>query len=546
MLLNLLNLFSLVFALFKKIYLMNQELERLRQCPSHDIISNETTTHPYSPTNDFTTSDFTTSDDFGFSDEITAIFSAASELFTTVVAETTAAISDNNKSFTQTCYKEWICSNVTKNVVAPTIATLFYLNFSTTILPEIVQQMNVSSYEYSSMMPTTFFEFNTTFDSYENMTADTNETEFLAYSTTIANNFTDVDDGDYNGHDENFKDDNDRTTASVDHSYNYDSYDNEKRFRRNIANQLDADEETDYLQYDDDDNTNPDYKTDLNVVDEEETNYPKINSIEMVTLDSYDGFENITEYISSTVTSFLENTTETLTTLEPMNETEIYDLWMNYLTTISTESDTFDTSTEYTTETTDESCYKLVCKNLSTDELTTVPYASDTAEEEEPVPIRAISSWHTTPIPITSSTHMQYTIEPTNTSFVANTTLKPKCVPFTKNGAIDNITGIPPEFVGQGLIKTINKMNEKDQLELRDLCWETIFGQELVKLTVLDLIFTIITTLFMDFFRALFVRFMNKCWCWDLEKKYPKVFRIALIFLAQIFTKFLFVFPKTR
>lgn len=33
----------------------------------------------------------------------------------------------------------------------------------------------------------------------------------------------------------------------------------------------------------------------------------------------------------------------------------------------------------------------------------------------------------------------------------------------------------------------------------------------------------------MDFFRALFVRFMNKCWCWDLEKKFPKYgdFKIA-------------------
>ena len=56
-----------------------------------------------------------------------------------------------------------------------------------------------------------------------------------------------------------------------------------------------------------------------------------------------------------------------------------------------------------------------------------------------------------------------------------------------------------------------------------------MFGQELVKLTVMDLIFTILQTLIMDFFRALFVRFMNNCWCWDMEQIYPKYgdFKIA-------------------
>lgn len=69
----------------------------------------------------------------------------------------------------------------------------------------------------------------------------------------------------------------------------------------------------------------------------------------------------------------------------------------------------------------------------------------------------------------------------------------------------------------------IMNMDQQEQLVLRKLCWETMFGQELVKLTVMDLVATITSTLFMDFFRALFVRFFNKFWCWDLEKRYPKV-----------------------
>ncbi|XP_058123628.1 transmembrane channel-like protein [Anopheles ziemanni] len=65
--------------------------------------------------------------------------------------------------------------------------------------------------------------------------------------------------------------------------------------------------------------------------------------------------------------------------------------------------------------------------------------------------------------------------------------------------------------------------------DIRTLCWETMFGQELAKLTVMDLIVTIVSTLILDFCRALFVRFMNGCWCWDLEKKFPKYgdFKIA-------------------
>lgn len=65
--------------------------------------------------------------------------------------------------------------------------------------------------------------------------------------------------------------------------------------------------------------------------------------------------------------------------------------------------------------------------------------------------------------------------------------------------------------------------------KLRSLCWETMFGQELVKLTVMDLVFTAMGIIAVDFIRGLFVRIMNKCWCWDLEKKFPEYgeFKVA-------------------
>ncbi|OXA56807.1 Transmembrane channel-like protein 3 [Folsomia candida] len=66
-------------------------------------------------------------------------------------------------------------------------------------------------------------------------------------------------------------------------------------------------------------------------------------------------------------------------------------------------------------------------------------------------------------------------------------------------------------------------------IKLRKLCWETMFGQELVKLTVMDLIFTVGFILVLDFIRAILVRILNPCWCWDLEKKFPQYgdFKIA-------------------
>lgn len=67
------------------------------------------------------------------------------------------------------------------------------------------------------------------------------------------------------------------------------------------------------------------------------------------------------------------------------------------------------------------------------------------------------------------------------------------------------------------------------QQRIRNLCWETMFGREILKLNVMDIFLFCLSVFCMDFLRALFVRFMNKCWCWDLEKKFPRYndFKIA-------------------
>ena len=41
----------------------------------------------------------------------------------------------------------------------------------------------------------------------------------------------------------------------------------------------------------------------------------------------------------------------------------------------------------------------------------------------------------------------------------------------------------------------------KEKLDLRKLCWETMFGQEMVKLTVMDMVVLFFTTIIGDLFR---------------------------------------------
>ncbi|CAG9838897.1 unnamed protein product [Diabrotica balteata] len=79
-------------------------------------------------------------------------------------------------------------------------------------------------------------------------------------------------------------------------------------------------------------------------------------------------------------------------------------------------------------------------------------------------------------------------------------------------------------------------LNYTMKARFRSLCWETMFGQELIGITVWDLIMTIVPSLGMDFFRGIFVRVMNRCWCWDLEKKFPKYgdFKVAENILSLV------------
>lgn len=250
---------------------------------------------------------------------------------------------------------------------------------------------------------------------------------------------------------------------------------------------------------------------------------------------------NMSEFISSTVSSFLA----TAVTLDPYNASSISEQWENYISTISTtEVNSFDstTSTDSTSNDYDvtddyddnDECidgYKIVCydENGHVDKNGSVATKMITngSPFETRAPEAAVTTTAETMLthfgnasPTTAVVHSFHSVLSPNST--ANITKLDQCVPFERI-KMNDTDDIPAEYRGENLTITISKRSNETQQKLRNYCWETQFGTELVKLTVLDLVFTIFTTLFMDFFRALFVRFMNRCWCWDLEKKFPKV-----------------------
>lgn len=176
MLLNLLNLFSLIFAMFTKINSINNRLDLMRRCESDKIPLH--TNH----TSVFLNGTTTSMPDYHRSTDTTAstasIFAIAttalSELYPTEAISSLATMAKN--VFTENFTGVTQCVDVVVNCSSTTMVTsLLALNFTTSIYPEIMKQLNVSTtisswdsdiYSSSSSL--------STFDMYDENTTDYN------------------------------------------------------------------------------------------------------------------------------------------------------------------------------------------------------------------------------------------------------------------------------------------------------------------------------------------------------------------------------------
>lgn len=475
MLLNLLVSYTFIFALFQKIDKVNLKLIAIRDADdptnSSAVMLSEalfnTTTNSTQLIMNITDLDVLNNT----ANAPANIIKSTMEIVTTLANEIVPNLSTLTTKIYTICYQEVVSCSQLQNINQALVTSLSVLNFSTTVLPELMQKFNVTN-DYSATstvytvdpmddsnvtMSTIFFDlYNTTSDASGNATVD-----------LFAANFSDS---------EYFT-----TLTSATDDYSYDEYDNSSkqelwRQRRFIEK---------IIQFDSDGEEYADYLDGL------ENNESSTEMIYNNTSTTTESFENQTEFISSTIASFIENITFTETP-DDLNITEISEKWMEFLTTLRDEY-------EEESDAINDTCYKTICKDL---ESTTIDDTIDAATEPTKSTPMAILPVPTTTTTNTVSVGQTKLFETETDSTLPPATCAPiinsitDLMPMTENESTDKITGIPNKFTKERLTIFISKMNESKQLELRKQCWETMFGQELVKLTVLDLVIVSFDNLF--------------------------------------------------
>lgn len=201
---------------------------------------------------------------------------------------------------------------------------------------------------------------------------------------------------------------------------------------------------------------------------------------------------NIYETMSDIYAKFIEDDSENGTTehpeIENNTDNQIYATFASFISNI-TSTMAFDNVTDYNDFVTDafteyleteypiiesEECFVTICEEL---EQTTTSYDEDDNEFKTEMTIES-----TTVSDITDDDLLL----PKNYTFEYATSSNQETTTTAKTLDMENSTQSFHNH--ESLTKFISHMEPVEQLALRKLCWETMFGQELVKLTVMDLV----------------------------------------------------------
>lgn len=512
MALNLLNLYSLIFALFDKISQMNKTLINLKDniTMSRDLMAmtqhTSTLVAPYGYQNS------SRDDDDMYIMPTAMIETVIDNVASTILVNASSIYSNIIGALPEHCHRIVVnCSTILKTHNTTLITSLVLINVTSTVIPKMFSFSNITNTSavnfndeklYNNTQNfTNFYNISDDYDTMENITFNGIDIRF-ENETTLNNETVENSLNFYDEMSVFFKKLPDTINDTLTDLSTTEGYHMETSSIRQTTTTVNYDTSNDdnYEQeYDDDYEETPTTQktiittattainTDAEEYDdeyEEITTRKTTKKTTTATTAKIDEEEYDDEYEEVTTRKTTKKTTTTATTdkiasYSDDNYLEEYNEYSNNKgknlddTDYSYKDDELYQNDEYRlplpltlNQPTEEPeiCYITVCQPI--EDLTQ-------SSTQEPISTTSIDD------DVTNST-FEYT---TPSCRETTTGLGGSLHPFTDFN-FDNTT----EFVTESLAHFIGNMDTTKQLELRKLCWETMFGQELVKLTVMDLV----------------------------------------------------------
>lgn len=365
---------------------------------------------------------------------VSNIASSTQTVLQDLLPAATTLLPPNCRQVEVSCFKSQIFNKTT-------VTSLAFL--TTTVLPEIWTRLNMTpNNDYFSTEYSTFDWINDTSSTPTNIYASSDYDRFTDGNLTSA--FTEYNSDEYNTNDTNSSVTTFRTTAAVE----------------DIVEDIDE-----YYDYGNEENENARRKRDAdNIFEQMQQLEWQFNEESGTEHTPYDvSAVNATELISSTISAFLDNMT---TSPDEWNTTYVSEMWTNYVTNLDDSEFTVGDDDAATAAT--EICYDIICDPIDTTTDPNDDYSSTIGANDTTTPAQ------------------------TQSQFVCPTLASPIPITVTPYTLLNNtkiaLSKSRSKYTGKNLTKFINGMSEDQQMNLSKHCWETMFGQELVKLTVMDLV----------------------------------------------------------